>query len=124
MSTTPTIVREAFAPVLEHQLDLAAVLVLEAVGCRYLTGGVPGLRDAVLVWLAMTDLPALKQARSGGRLDDHLEAWAAGRRPADLLGLQESITAAVTAAFAPAGEASPDEADPLEKKGQAVAAGG
>lgn len=133
MSSTPSTVRDAFAPAHQHQLTLEATLVLEAIGCRYLTGGTPGLRDAVLVWLAMTGLPALKAARSAGKVEEHLEAWAKGRRPAELLAMQAQITSAVEAAFAPAaaGEddspadpAGDDPLDQLPKKGAQAAAGG
>lgn len=119
----PKIVREAFVPGHAHELSLGAVLVLETLGCAYLTGGRPGLRDAVLVWLAMTDLSALRQARAEGKVDDLVEGWAADKRPADLLALQGEIAAAVEAAFAPANPGG-GSGDPLEKKDGPAAAGG
>ena len=128
MSTNPSIVRGAFAPEIEHELTMEAVLVLESIGCRYLTGGHAGLRDAVLVWLAMTDLEALKKARRLGTLDATVEKWAEGRKPADLVALQPTIQAAVEAAFAPAADPdAPESDDPLDalaKKKPAAAAGG
>lgn len=126
MSTTPTIVQQAFAPDHEHELTLEATLVLEAINCHYLTGGTPGLRDAALVWLAMTALPDLKEAHRKGAVDACVEAWAADKRPADLLALQDAIASAVQAAFAPAGEESADDSasDFLEKKEAPDAAGG
>lgn len=119
----PTIVTAAFVPDTPRELTLEAALVLEACGCQYLTGGTPGLRDAVLVWLALTDLPGLKRARAEGGLDLYVETWASDKRPGDLLALQTEIAAAVEAAFAPsAGGAT--ATDPLEKKGVPPAAGG
>lgn len=124
-ATTPSTVREAFVPDQPHELSLRAILVLETLDCAYLTGGRPTLRDAVLVWLAMTDLDALQHARAEGEVDAHVEAWGADKRPADLLALQPAIAAAVKASFAPGGEAEPDgESDPLGKKDAPAAAGG
>lgn len=126
---TPSAVRSAFAPEMEHELTLEAVLVLEAMGCRYLTGGNPGMRDAILCYLAITDLDGLKEARRKGIVDEALAAWSQGRRPAEVLELQPLITDAVTAAFAPAaGSAAAEEdlepLDRLQKKTPAAAAGG
>lgn len=112
---TPRIVRQAFAPECEHELTMEAVLVLESIGCAYLTGGTPGMKDAVLVWLALTDLPALKAARRQRTVDELVEDWAADKRPAELLALQPHIRAAIEAAFAPAADpdAPADADDPL-----------
>ena len=128
MSTNPSIVRGAFAPEIEHELTLEAALVLESIGCAYLTGGQPKLRDAVLCWLALTDLPALKKARRAGAVEDLVERWAQARKPAELLELQPAMSAAVAAAFAPAADPdAPESDDPLDalaKKKPAAAAGG
>lgn len=111
----PTIVREAFVPSTAHSLDVESILILESLGCRYLTGGQPGLKDAVLCWLALTDLEALKKARATGTAETLVEAWGRGKSPAELLALQPQIEAAVKAAFAPvspAGDEDPGD-DPL-----------
>lgn len=127
MSTNPSIVRGAFAPEIEHELTLEAALVLESIGCAYLTGGQPKLRDAVLCWLALTDLPALKKARRASTVDDLVEHWAQARKPAELLELQPAMTKAVAAAFAPAADPDDPGDDPLDslaKKKPAAAGGG
>lgn len=123
MSATPSIVRDAFAPDHPHDLSLEAAIVLESVGCRYLTGGTPGLRDAVIVWLAITDLDSLKQARREAKVEELVEGWSKGRRPAELLALQQPIAKAVEAAFAPAAGIDGEES-PLEKKDPPAVAGG
>lgn len=127
---TPTAVRQAFAPEIPHELTLHAVLLLEAAGCRYLTGGVPGTRDAILCWLAITDFESLSKAHRLGKVDDLLHAWSAGRKPAEVIALQPVLTAVIKAAFAPAGDADgggDDDDDPLsmlQKKAPAAAADG
>lgn len=112
----PTIVREAFVPTTAHCLDVESILILESLGCRYLTGGQPGLKDAVLCWLALTDLDSLKKARATGTADQLVEDWGRGKSPAELLALQPQIAAAIEAAFAPVastGADGPDGEDPL-----------
>ena len=123
---TPTTVLAAFAPETEMDLTLEGVLVLESIGCAYINGGTPSLRDAVLVYLSMIDLPAVKAARRTRTVDDLIESWAAGFRPADLIELQPSILQSVAAAFAPIqGSAEADtESDTIEKKSNQAAAGG
>jgi hypothetical protein len=126
----PTAVIAAFAPQVPRELTLQAVLLLEAVGCRYLTGGVPGIRDAILCWLAITDFQGLAAARAKGEVDALVQDWSAGRRPAEIIALQPAITATIQAAFAPADTGAGDDGDDddplarLQKKATAAADGG
>lgn len=127
----PTTVIAAFAPEIEHELTLDAVLLLEAIGCKYLTGGSPGIRDAILCYLAIAEYPALKKARHLGKVDELVAKWADGRRPAEIIALQPILTAAIKAAFDPADDGAAadgsDDEDPLEmlaKKAPAAADGG
>ena len=44
-SKTPSVVLAAFAPETEYTLTLDGWILLEALGCAYVTGGKPGMRN-------------------------------------------------------------------------------
>jgi hypothetical protein len=130
---TPSVVLAAFAPETEYDLDVEAVLVLEALDCAYITGSRrPGVRDAMLSLLAMTDLAALKDARRRGTVEELIAAAGRGRPPRELMARLPAIAAAIAAATGPAPEtpaadAQDDAEDPLaalEKKTAPAPAGG
>ena len=130
---TPSVVIAAFAPETEYDLDVEAVLVLEALDCAYITGSRrPGVRDAMLSLVAMTDLPALKDARRRGTVDELLASVGRGRPPRELMERLPAIAAAIAAATGPAPEtpetdgtdADDDPLAALEKKTAPAPAGG
>lgn len=130
MSATPSIVLAAFAPETELELTLEATLILEALDCGFITGShTPGIRDALLALLAMTDLPALKAARKRGTIDELLETAGRSRKPSALLAMVPAIAEAVRLATDPAAAAEPLDDDDnsfisVEKKSAPAAAGG
>lgn len=117
---TPSVVLRAFAPETEFECTLDAWLLLEALKSPLCNGETPGMRDLLLASLVFTDIDAVHRARKTGKLDDLLASATAGKRPADLLGLPEKVTAAIQAGFAPLD----DGTDPAEKKSSAAPAGG
>ena len=117
---TPSVVLAAFAPETEFECSLDAWLLLEALQSPLCQGETPGMRDLLLAALVFTDLPAVRTARKTGKLEDLLARATAGKRPADLLGLPEKVTAAIRAGFAPLDSGT----DSAEKKSSAAPAGG
>jgi hypothetical protein len=120
-SANPSVVLRAFAPETEFTLTLDGALLLEALGCAFITGGTPGIRDAVMAVLVMTDEEAVFEARRKGRFEELMRATTKDRRPADILGLADKIAAALQDAIHPAATGA-DPAD--EKKSAAAPAGG
>ena len=128
MQSTPSIVRRAFAPETQYTLDLEGMLLLESLDCALVTGSrKPGLRDTILALLVLTDLAAVKKARSSKGVQGLIDAAVKGRKPAELFGLQERIVEAIKLACEPApegGDVDPDDPiSALPKKPQDAAGG-
>lgn len=117
---TPSIVLRAFAPDTEFVLTLDGYLLLEALGCAFLRGQFPGMRDIMLAALVMTDCPAVQKAHRQKRVDALLGEAYAGKKPGDILALADAVRTALEDALAPTDDGGVER----EKKHSSASAGG
>jgi hypothetical protein len=120
MSATPSIVQQAFLPETEYVLTLDGALILEALGCRYLTGGQPGLRDIILSILVMTDEDAVILAHRKGQVDKLIQSVTAAHSLGEVLRLGDKVGEALQAALNPTESGVEND----EKKSYAAPDGG
>jgi len=118
-SRTPSVVVAAFAPETEYTLTLDGWILLEALGCAYVSGGRPGMRDSILAILVMTDEDAVFEARKKGKIDQLIRGVTKDKRPADIMAQVDKIRAAFDAALDPM-----DDGANREKKSSAESDGG
>jgi len=122
-SKNPSVVLAAFAEETEYVLDLDGAILLESLGCAFITGGgSPGLRDTLMAMLVMTDIDAVRKAmRTPGGLQKLLDAASKGRRLAHIMGQADKIAAALEASLAPVMSGATSA---TEKKSSAAPDGG